>query len=40
MMLSGWGNYPRVDCAVLRPRDTEQVMDTLGARSTLDVRKV
>ena len=38
MMLSGWGNYPRVDCAVLRPRDTEQVMDTIGARSTLIAR--
>lgn len=38
MMLSGWGNYPRVDCAVARPRDAAQVMDAIGGSPTLIAR--
>lgn len=30
MELSGWGRYPRADCAVLRPRSTEDLKQALG----------
>ena len=37
-MLSGWGNYPRVNCVVVRPRDANDVPGTIGACPTLIAR--
>ncbi|MCJ2053870.1 FAD-binding oxidoreductase [Methylobacterium sp. J-070] len=38
MMLSGWGNYPRVDCTVTRPRDVAELMGAIGRNPTLIAR--
>lgn len=35
MELSGWGRYPHADCAVLRPRSTNDLIDALGKGSLI-----
>ena len=35
MELSGWGRYPRADCAVLRPRSTDDLIKTLDKSSLI-----
>jgi FAD/FMN-containing dehydrogenase len=33
--LSGWGRYPRIDCPVVRMRETEEAPRIIGARSSV-----